>query len=139
MMQDLPLESVLNSEGSLPGAMNGTTDHVTDESLMLAFVNGSPDAFTELFGRYRQPIHAFFCRRLSDPIHAEELGQEVFLALLRSAKRYESRALSGPISTPSHSRFFARIAASSFFALPFSPLWPPVVIAASRTLPRPPC
>jgi RNA polymerase sigma-70 factor (ECF subfamily) len=73
--------------------MNDTTDRVTDESLMLAFSSGSPDAFTELFRRYRQPVYAFFCRRLSDPIHAEELGQEVFLALLRSAKHYEPRAL----------------------------------------------
>jgi RNA polymerase sigma-70 factor, ECF subfamily len=73
--------------------MNDATDQVTDERLMLAFAHGSPDAFTELFRRYRQPIYAFFCRRLSDPIQAEELGQEVFLALLRSAKRYEPRAL----------------------------------------------
>ena len=73
--------------------MNDTTNHVTDERLMLEFVHGSPEAFTELFQRYRQPIHAFFYRRLPDPSNAEELSQETFIALLRSATRYEPRAL----------------------------------------------
>jgi RNA polymerase sigma-70 factor, ECF subfamily len=65
----------------------------TDEKLMLAFSQGSADAFTELFHRYRQPIYGFFRRRVADPAHAEELTQETFLALLRSAARYEPRAL----------------------------------------------
>ena len=65
----------------------------TDEKLMLAFCHGSPEAFTELFTRYRQPIYGFFRRRISDSNHAEELTQETFLALLRSAARYEPKAL----------------------------------------------
>jgi RNA polymerase sigma-70 factor, ECF subfamily len=65
----------------------------TDEKLMLAFSHGSPEAFSELFHRYRQPIFAFFRRRLSDPAHAEELAQEAFLAVVRSAAHYEPRAL----------------------------------------------
>jgi RNA polymerase sigma-70 factor (ECF subfamily) len=74
--------------------MNETpTNPDSDEKLMLAFVHGSPDAFTELFRRYGTPIHAFFRRRVSDPARAEELTQETFLALLRAAKRYEPRAL----------------------------------------------
>jgi RNA polymerase sigma-70 factor (ECF subfamily) len=73
--------------------MNDTTDRNTDERLMLAFAQGSPEAFTELFHRYRQPIYAFFRRRLSDPPHAEELSQETFLVLFRSAGGYEPRAL----------------------------------------------
>jgi RNA polymerase sigma-70 factor, ECF subfamily len=73
--------------------MSDTANQFTDERLMLEFVQGSPEAFAELFRRYRQPIYAFFYRRLPDPNHAEELSQETFLALLRSAKRYEPRAL----------------------------------------------
>ena len=65
----------------------------TDEKLMLAFSHGSAEAFSELFHRYRQPIFAFFHRRLCDPAHAEELAQEAFLALIRSAAHYEPRAL----------------------------------------------
>jgi RNA polymerase sigma-70 factor, ECF subfamily len=73
--------------------MNNTPTNPTDEKLMLAFSQGSSEAFTELFRRYRQPIFAFFCRRLTDPTHAEELTQEAFLALIRSAARYQPRAL----------------------------------------------
>ncbi len=74
--------------------MNESSTHpVTDEKLVLAFSQGSPEAFTELFHRYQQPIHGFFRRRVSDPAHAEELTQETFLALLGAATRYQPRAL----------------------------------------------
>lgn len=65
----------------------------TDEQLMLALAAGSHDAFDSLFDRWRQPIFAFFRRRLTDPTHAEELAQETFLALLRAAPRYQPLAL----------------------------------------------
>lgn len=65
----------------------------TDEKLMLSFSQGSSEAFTELFRRYRQPIYGFFYRRVSDPVHAEELAQDTFFALIRAAGRYEPRAL----------------------------------------------
>jgi len=74
--------------------MNETpTNPASDEKLMLAFAQGSPEALTELFRRYQQPIHGFFRRRVTDPARAEELMQETFLALLRAANRYEPRAL----------------------------------------------
>jgi RNA polymerase sigma-70 factor (ECF subfamily) len=66
---------------------------VSDERLMLAFSQGSSEAFTELFSRYKQPIYGFFRRRIAEPAHAEELTQETFLALLRAATRYQPRAL----------------------------------------------
>src|SRR5690242_4594719 len=66
---------------------------LSDERLMLAFTQGSSEAFTELFHRYKQPVYGFFCRRVSDPASAEELTQETFFALLRAAARYEPRAL----------------------------------------------
>lgn len=65
----------------------------SDEQLMLEFQNGSADAFTELFQRYRQPIYGFFRRRLENAARAEELAQETFVAVLRGAARYEPRAL----------------------------------------------
>src|ERR1700682_3914481 len=65
----------------------------SDEALMLEFQQGSGDAFTELFRRYRAPIYGYFRRRLQDPPRAEELAQETFLAVLKSARRYEPRAL----------------------------------------------
>jgi RNA polymerase sigma-70 factor (ECF subfamily) len=64
----------------------------SDEQLMLEFQQGSREAFAELFERYRQPVFAFFRRRLREPARAEELAQETFLAVLRGIQRYEPRA-----------------------------------------------
>lgn len=55
---------------------------------MSDFARGSEDAFAELFRRYRQPVFGYFRRRLGDSANAEELTQEVFVALLRSAGHY---------------------------------------------------
>jgi DNA-directed RNA polymerase specialized sigma24 family protein len=65
----------------------------TDEQLMAAFARGSTDAFDALFLRYRQPVYGFFCRRIVDRSHAEELAQETFLAILQARNRYEATAL----------------------------------------------
>ncbi|MGA2096512.1 MAG: sigma-70 family RNA polymerase sigma factor [Candidatus Acidiferrum sp.] len=94
-MQDALPALVLNSEALARHAMNDTPANpaTTDEQLMLAFTLGSSDAFTELFRRYKQPIYAFFRRRVTDPAHAEEFTQETFLALLKAASRYQPRAL----------------------------------------------
>jgi RNA polymerase sigma-70 factor, ECF subfamily len=76
-----------------PSSEAAASSSPTDEQLMLAFCEGSSDAFSELFRRYKQPIYGFFRRRLTDPHHAEELTQEAFVVLLRSASRYQPRAL----------------------------------------------
>lgn len=60
---------------------------------MLACQQGSTEAFEELFQRYRQAIWAYFRRRLPDAGRAEELAQEVFVAVLQGAERYQPRAL----------------------------------------------
>jgi RNA polymerase sigma-70 factor, ECF subfamily len=80
-----PIKASAQAERQQPG--------LSDERLMLAFTQGSSEAFTELFHRYKQPVYGFFCRRLADPAHAEELTQETFFALLRAAAHYEPRAL----------------------------------------------
>ncbi len=102
-MQDALPAFVLNSETLPRTTMNETSASPTnssappesqrpglsDERLMLAFSQGSSEAFTELFHRYKQPVFGFFCRRLADPANAEELTQETFFALLRAAARYK--------------------------------------------------
>jgi RNA polymerase sigma-70 factor (ECF subfamily) len=105
-MQDALPALVLHSEALPPHAMSdspaiasstadspASASSATDEQLMLAFTLGSSDAFAELFRRYKQPIYGFFRRRFADPAHAEELTQETFVVLLRSASRYQPRAL----------------------------------------------
>ncbi len=63
----------------------------SDEALMLEFQRGSREAFEELFARYRDPLFGFFRRRIESS-RAEDLTQDVFLAVMRAASRYEPRA-----------------------------------------------
>ncbi len=65
---------------------------LSDEQLMLMFQKGSSSSFEEIFDRYRNPIYAFFRRRLSDASSAEELTQETFIVILRGSQRYEPKA-----------------------------------------------
>lgn len=60
----------------------------SDEEWMAEFQRGSAEGFSTLFDRYKQPIFAFFRRRITDHAAAEELAQETFLALLRAQSRY---------------------------------------------------
>src|SRR5262245_35975875 len=78
---------------SAPLDITGRETVRSDEQLMMEFQEGSKDAFTELFKRYRDPIYGFFRRRLQEAARAEELAQETFLALLRAAARYQPKAL----------------------------------------------
>jgi RNA polymerase sigma-70 factor (ECF subfamily) len=66
---------------------------VSDEVLMLQFQSGSRECFEDLHARYRNPLYAFFRRRLPSKEAAEDLSQETWLAVLRGAVRYEPRAL----------------------------------------------
>jgi len=63
----------------------------TDDELMAAYRAGRRQAFDQLFERYREPVWAYFRRRVGDPARAEELAQDVFVAVLDGAKRYEPR------------------------------------------------
>jgi len=83
----------MNDTQPTPANSSPQAEGVSDERLMLAFTQGSSEAFTELFHRYKQPIYGFFCRRISDPANSEELTQETFFALLRARNRYEPRAV----------------------------------------------
>ena len=94
--QALPRHAMDETPASQPnpqGSPIPSNTGVSDERLMLAFSQGSSEAFTELFSRYKQPIYGFFRRRVTEPAQAEELTQETFFALLRAANRYQPRAL----------------------------------------------
>ena len=71
----------------------GVPPRASDEQLMLTFVQGSVEAFDELFQRYKQPLFGFFRRRVADREQAEELTQETFVAVLRAKGRYRPTAL----------------------------------------------
>lgn len=66
-------------------------DHV-DVALMLRLKKGDPAAFDELVQRNTHKIHALVFRFLGDIDHVEDLTQEVFLRIYRTAGRYQPTA-----------------------------------------------
>jgi len=63
-----------------------------DAVLMLRVKRGDRAAFVELVEKYKQPVMNLVYRTLRDEAEAEDLAQNVFLQVYKSAKRYESRA-----------------------------------------------
>ncbi len=62
-----------------------------DEELMVMFAAGVTEAFDMLYERYRDRVFRFGTACLHDPSDAEDLVQEVFLRVARSAARYKPR------------------------------------------------
>jgi RNA polymerase sigma-70 factor (ECF subfamily) len=60
-------------------------DTRTDAELIADLCAGKPDAFGELYHRYRTPLFAFCVRMLGDRVRAGDLLHDVFLKLYRSA------------------------------------------------------
>ena len=63
-----------------------------DAALMLAFQRGDSTAFRALYERHARAMVAFCHRFVKDPARAEELAQDVFVKLHRSASGYSPRA-----------------------------------------------
>jgi RNA polymerase sigma-70 factor (ECF subfamily) len=63
-----------------------------DAILMLRVKRGDRAAFAELVEKYKQPVMNLVYRTLRDETEAEDLAQNVFLQVFKSAKRYEPRA-----------------------------------------------
>jgi RNA polymerase sigma-70 factor (ECF subfamily) len=53
---------------------------------------GDREAFTELVERYRQPIYNFILRTVRDEAEAEDLAQNTFVQVWKSARRYRVTA-----------------------------------------------
>ena len=60
--------------------------------LMAAIAHGDNKAFERLVKRYQNPLFSFIRRCVTDRQTAEDLTQEVFLRVYRSAGRFEPRA-----------------------------------------------
>jgi RNA polymerase sigma-70 factor (ECF subfamily) len=63
-----------------------------DVELMLQCRQGNRSALAELVRRYEEPLLNFLFRMTGDPTEAEDLFQETFLRVLKSAPTYEPRA-----------------------------------------------
>ncbi len=65
---------------------------MSDEELLAAFQQGDPGAFERLLSRHRGPLFTFLVRMTGDREKAEDLAQETFLRLVKSAAAWEQRA-----------------------------------------------
>ena len=63
-----------------------------DAALMLAFQGGDERAFRSLFEKHGRAMVSFCHHFVRDQARAEELAQDVFLKLHRSAARYQPTA-----------------------------------------------
>jgi len=63
-----------------------------DAALMLRVKRGDKQAFAGLVDKYKQPVVNFVCRMLRDETEAEDLAQNVFLQVYKSAHRYRVSA-----------------------------------------------
>lgn len=63
-----------------------------DADLMLRVKRGDQAAFTELVDKYKQPVMNLVYRFLRDATEAEDLAQNVFVQVYKSASRYEVSA-----------------------------------------------
>src|SRR6266478_7554851 len=64
-------------------------EHDPDAALMLRVKQGDMGAFTELVDKYKQPVMNLAYRMLRDATESEDLAQNVFVQVHRSAHRYQ--------------------------------------------------
>jgi RNA polymerase sigma-70 factor (ECF subfamily) len=63
-----------------------------DAALMLRVKSGDDAAFAELVDKYKQPVMNLVYRNLRDATEAEDLAQNVFVQVHKSAHRYQATA-----------------------------------------------
>jgi RNA polymerase sigma-70 factor (ECF subfamily) len=66
--------------------------HDPDAELMLRVKRGDREAFTALVEKYKQPVINLVARIIRDPDEAEDVAQNVFLQVHKSAARYKVSA-----------------------------------------------
>lgn len=69
-----------------------TARNQTDRELLVRTAEGSEEAFDSLYRRYGTSIYNYILRLIHEKTVAEELTQEVFLAVWKNATTYANRA-----------------------------------------------
>lgn len=84
--------SIVTSD-AVPMARRGASDveGAADDALMRRFRQGDAQAFEQLYRRHRAPLHRILLRLCGSTAEAEEVFQEVWLAVLNGAHRYEGQ------------------------------------------------
>jgi len=66
-----------------------TVAELSDGSLLRLIVAGDREAFARLYGRYRDVVFRFALQMTGSDIMAQDVTQDVFLAFMRQAHRYD--------------------------------------------------
>ncbi len=73
--------------------MNGTTEEnrISDEELILAYLEGDSDSFTVLYKRYKRPLYAYLNRMLGNHAQSDDVFQQTWIRVVRRLGEYESK------------------------------------------------
>jgi len=80
------------ASGLLREKMLVAQDERGDEALMEAYQRGNSRAFDVLLQRHKRPVYNFLTRQVGDRELAEDLLQEVFLRVIKGARKYKREA-----------------------------------------------
>ena len=87
---DAPADFRVQAPMTDPGQQDdATAPSKTDEQLLLAYIEGDTDAFTELLRRYRRELFSFLFRFTGNAALAEDVFQETFLQLHLSVSGFD--------------------------------------------------
>lgn len=84
--------SVTNGLPNTYDVMDQKLDQDSDESLMLAYSNGSQVAFEKLYRRHKGGLFRYFFRNCHSRDIAEELFQDVWMKVVNARASYEQSA-----------------------------------------------
>ena len=93
----LPRLSTIPRDAPRPAPMEETRSTETaepesDQMLMARYRDGDAAAFNRLYRRYRAPVRRFVAKLCSGQDEADEIVQEVWLAVIRGARSYRPTA-----------------------------------------------
>ena len=73
--------------------MKGTTEEnrISDEELILAYLEGDSDSFTVLYERYKRPLYAYLNRMLGNHAQSDDVFQQTWIRVVRRLGEYESK------------------------------------------------
>ena len=92
-------------------AIDGGADDRSDEDLLDEVARGSRDAFDQLYDRYGGQVYGVVRKVLRDPARSEEVTQEIFVEIWRTATKFdrERGSASTWIFTMAHRRAIDRV------------------------------
>ncbi|WP_025823165.1 sigma-70 family RNA polymerase sigma factor [Shewanella marina] len=72
--------------------LTANKEAVTDEVLMLAYAQGDNQAFSQLYNRHKGGLYRYFVRQIHDLQLAEDLYQDTWGRVIKSASSYQASA-----------------------------------------------